>query len=71
MVDASADELERFWNLNVKGTFLCLQAVNAVMKTQDMAFVPSHTGSSARELGRGPVSLLRWAHAIRTLLHPT
>lgn len=58
MAEASGAELERFWKVNVNGTFLCLKAVSAVMRQQDEAIVPSRIATVARQVGRGSIILL-------------
>ncbi|KAK1146340.1 hypothetical protein N8T08_003127 [Aspergillus melleus] len=56
IAEASGEELDRFWSVNVKGTFNCLKAVSAAMKRQDVMTVPSRTGP--REVGRGAIIAL-------------
>ena len=58
MAEASGTELERFWNVNVKGTFLCLKAVSAAMKRQDVMTIPSRTNGSGKSVGRGVIIAL-------------
>ncbi|KAI5866013.1 hypothetical protein GGS23DRAFT_555044 [Durotheca rogersii] len=52
--DADAAEMERFWRVNVMGSFNCIQAVTKVMKVQDVATVVTRTGR-VREVGRGVI----------------
>ncbi|KAL4784749.1 3-oxoacyl-reductase [Aspergillus varians] len=52
--EVSLDEMDRFWRVNVVGTFNCVQAVTRVMKHQDVATVKDRTGQ-AREVGRGSI----------------
>ncbi|RYP10659.1 hypothetical protein DL765_008041 [Monosporascus sp. GIB2] len=52
--DADPAEMERFWRVNVMGTFNCIQAVTKVMKKQRVATVVSR-GGRKREIGRGVI----------------
>ena len=51
--DADAAEMNRFWQVNVMGTFNCVQAMTKVMKEQSVATVSSR--GRAREVGRGVI----------------
>ena len=51
--DADAAEMNRFWQVNVMGTFNCVQAVTKVMKEQSVATVTSR--GRTREVGRGVI----------------
>ncbi|KAL8786714.1 MAG: hypothetical protein Q9195_008089 [Heterodermia aff. obscurata] len=51
--DADAAEMNRFWQVNVMGTFNCVQAVTKVMKEQSVVTVSSR--GRAREVGRGVI----------------
>ena len=51
--EADAAEMNRFWQVNVMGTFNCVQAVTKVMKEQSVATVSSR--GRAREVGRGVI----------------
>lgn len=53
IADASLAEFERFWNVNVKGTLLCLKAESAVMKKQEVITISGRGGP--REIGRGVI----------------
>ncbi|PQE12338.1 Short-chain dehydrogenase reductase SDR protein [Rutstroemia sp. NJR-2017a BVV2] len=53
IAEASVAEFERFWNVNVKGTLLCLKAESAAMKKQDIVTVPTRSGP--RNIGRGTI----------------
>ncbi|PQE34037.1 Short-chain dehydrogenase reductase SDR protein [Rutstroemia sp. NJR-2017a WRK4] len=53
VAEASVAEFERFWNVNVKGTLLCLKAESAAMKKQDIVTVPTRSGP--RNIGRGTI----------------
>ncbi|KAA8644344.1 SDR family NAD(P)-dependent oxidoreductase [Aspergillus tanneri] len=56
IAEASGEEMDRSWSVNVKGTFFCLKAVSAAMKRQDVLTVPSRAGT--REIGRGVIIAL-------------
>ncbi|KAI1109055.1 hypothetical protein F5Y14DRAFT_44828 [Nemania sp. NC0429] len=53
--ETDAEEMDRFWRVNVMGTFHCIQAVTKVMKEQDIATVISPRGGGRREVGRGAI----------------
>ncbi|THV53465.1 hypothetical protein BGAL_0050g00320 [Botrytis galanthina] len=53
VANASLAEFERFWNVNVKGTLLCLKAESLAMKKQDAITIPSRSGG--RDIGRGVI----------------
>ncbi|KIA75505.1 hypothetical protein HK57_00004 [Aspergillus ustus] len=54
VADADIAEMNRFWQVNVLGTFNCLQAVTKVMKEQSVATVKSRSGEE-RAIGRGVI----------------
>ncbi|KAL4942702.1 hypothetical protein BDV06DRAFT_221892 [Aspergillus oleicola] len=47
------DEMSRFWQVNVVGTFNCVQAVTRIMKGQSIATATVH--GRERKLGRGVI----------------
>ncbi|CAK4032111.1 short-chain dehydrogenase reductase sdr [Lecanosticta acicola] len=49
--DAEAEEMDRFWKVNVMGTFNILQAVSKVMKKQDTVITASR--GRVRDVGKG------------------
>ncbi|KAL2862205.1 SDR family NAD(P)-dependent oxidoreductase [Aspergillus lucknowensis] len=51
--EVSVDEMNRFWQVNVLGTFNCVQAVTTVMKGQSIA--STTVGGRERSLGRGVI----------------
>ena len=51
--DAAVAEMNRFWQVNVMGTFNCVQAVTKIMKEQSIATVTSR--GRVREVGRGVI----------------
>ncbi|RYP79505.1 hypothetical protein DL769_002924 [Monosporascus sp. CRB-8-3] len=51
--DADLTEMDRFWQVNVLGTFNCIQAVTKVMKQQSVKKICSR--SREREVGRGVI----------------
>ncbi|ROV98481.1 hypothetical protein VPNG_08536 [Cytospora leucostoma] len=53
VAEADQTEMDRFWQVNVMGTFNCVQAVTNVMKDQSVLTVPSRSGK--RECGRGVI----------------
>lgn len=53
--ETDAEEMDRFWRVNVMGTFHCIQAVTKVMKAQDITTVLSPRGGGRREVGRGTI----------------
>lgn len=63
-------EMNRFWQINVIGTFNCIQAVARVMKTQTIATVTNNRGK-AREVGRGVILNLGSANSYMATAHIT
>ncbi|KAK4222717.1 hypothetical protein QBC38DRAFT_489178 [Podospora fimiseda] len=62
IAEADPAEMNRFWQVNVMGTFNCVQAVTRVMKDQDVLKVPgrrrpgtSGEGEPERDCGRGVI----------------
>ncbi|KAL8917847.1 MAG: hypothetical protein Q9172_005669 [Xanthocarpia lactea] len=53
--DASLVEFESFWNVNVKGTLLCLREVSASMKAQERIHVRVRGSQERRDVGRGVI----------------
>ncbi|KAL2824220.1 3-oxoacyl-reductase [Aspergillus cavernicola] len=53
VAEADLAEMNRFWQVNVMGTFHCIQAVTKVMKAQSVATVNSR--GREREVGRGVI----------------
>lgn len=53
IAEASLPEFDRFYQVNVKGTFLCVQAVSKAMKSQDRVSVTGRSGP--RDIGRGVI----------------
>ncbi|KAI1078225.1 hypothetical protein F5B20DRAFT_582456 [Whalleya microplaca] len=51
--DASVEELDRFFHVNVRGTFLCIRAATQAMKQQDPRVVQGRLGP--RPIGRGVI----------------
>lgn len=51
--EADAEEMNRFWQVNVMGTFNCVQAAIKVMKTQSIHTVTTRRGE--RHCGRGVI----------------
>ncbi|KAK5996477.1 Short-chain dehydrogenase srdC [Cladobotryum mycophilum] len=51
--DADVEEMNRFWQVNVIGTFNCIQAVAKQMKKQSVATTTSR--GRVREVGRGVI----------------
>ena len=51
--EADAAEMNRFWQVNVMGTFNCVQAMTKAMKEQSVATVSSR--GREREVGRGVI----------------
>ncbi|KFA73012.1 hypothetical protein S40288_03261 [Stachybotrys chartarum IBT 40288] len=52
--DADPAEMQRFWRVNVMGSFYCIQAVTKVMKSQSVATIITR-GGQVREVGRGVI----------------
>ncbi|RAK91920.1 oxidoreductase [Aspergillus costaricaensis CBS 115574] len=52
---ASVREFERFMDVNVKGTLLCVRAVSAQMKQQEARHFSLRTSTPARSCGRGVI----------------
>ena len=53
IVDASVEEFDKLASVNVKGTFLCVQAVTRQMIKQESRTIESRTGP--RSIGRGSI----------------
>jgi len=53
IADADPAEMNRFWQVNVMGTFNCVQAVTKAMKDQSLATVTNR--GRTREVGRGVI----------------
>jgi NAD(P)-dependent dehydrogenase (short-subunit alcohol dehydrogenase family) len=53
VAEASLDEFDRFFKVNVKGTLLCVRTVSAVMKNQEPLVLAGRSGP--REAGRGVI----------------
>ena len=51
MAEASLDEFDRFYRVNVRGTLHCVQAASKAMKKQEPLVLPGRNGP--REAGRG------------------
>jgi NAD(P)-dependent dehydrogenase (short-subunit alcohol dehydrogenase family) len=49
--EADASEMDRFWKVNVIGTFNCIQAVSRVMKAQEPRITASR--GRVRDVGKG------------------
>ncbi|GLB08937.1 hypothetical protein AtubIFM57258_004846 [Aspergillus tubingensis] len=52
---ASVREFERFMDVNVKGTLLCVRAVSAQMKQQEARYFSLRKSTPARSCGRGVI----------------
>ena len=53
--EASTSEFSRFFDVNVKGTFLCTKHVSRAMRMQDASVVASKLGYASRDVGRGSI----------------
>ncbi|KAH6656003.1 hypothetical protein BKA67DRAFT_690700 [Truncatella angustata] len=53
IASSSVDELDRFHNVNVKGTFLCVKAATRVMQGQERRVIQGRTGPL--DVGRGSI----------------
>jgi NAD(P)-dependent dehydrogenase (short-subunit alcohol dehydrogenase family) len=51
--DISLHEFTRFWEVNVKGTLLCVRGASSMMKKQDFRTIPGRT--TERQVGRGVI----------------
>ncbi|KAL9091249.1 MAG: hypothetical protein Q9159_001544 [Coniocarpon cinnabarinum] len=52
---ASVSEFTRFFDVNVKGTFLCTKHVSRAMRLQKRSTVASTLGFASRDVGRGSI----------------
>ncbi|KAK4980977.1 hypothetical protein LTR28_010240 [Elasticomyces elasticus] len=61
VTDCSIDEFQRFLDVNVKGTLLCIRAVSRAMVLQEPGVVEGRNGS--RKVGRGSIVNLASANS--------
>ena len=55
IASASLDEFSRFFNINVKGTLLCVRTVSRQMRTQEAQTYASRPDLQAQDRGRGVI----------------
>ena len=55
IASASLEEFTRFFDVNVKGTLLCVRSVSAQMRKQDPVTMPSRHSATPRNCGRGVI----------------
>ena len=53
VAEASLEEFDRFWHVNVRGLLHCVQAVSKAMKQQPVITVAGRNGP--RDVGRGVI----------------